>query len=77
MVLTAFSIVLAGFPPIQGMEPSSGDQSVVGILETAMKLASEEDEDSEDAKKVKLCATQDPRRESRGRLANLCGLSIC
>ncbi|KAJ6657690.1 hypothetical protein lerEdw1_002191 [Lerista edwardsae] len=43
-----------GFPPIQGMESSSGDQSVVGILETAMKLANEEDEDSEDAKKTDL-----------------------
>nr|XP_056706503.1 coiled-coil and C2 domain-containing protein 1A [Euleptes europaea] len=40
-----------GFPPIQGMEASSGDQSFVGILETAMKLASEEDEDPEEPKK--------------------------
>ncbi|XP_066474043.1 coiled-coil and C2 domain-containing protein 1A [Tiliqua scincoides] len=43
-----------GFPPIQGMEPSSGDQSVVGILETAMKLANDEDEDADDAKKPDL-----------------------
>lgn len=35
-----------GFPPIQGIEPSSRDQSVVGILETAMKLANEDDEDA-------------------------------
>ncbi|XP_033029967.1 coiled-coil and C2 domain-containing protein 1A isoform X1 [Lacerta agilis] len=39
-----------GFPPIQGME-SSADQSFVGILETAMKLANEEDEDAEEEKK--------------------------
>ncbi|XP_054859114.1 coiled-coil and C2 domain-containing protein 1A isoform X2 [Eublepharis macularius] len=44
-----------GFPPIQGMEPSAGNQSFVGILETAMKLASEEDEDSEESKKPDLC----------------------
>ncbi|XP_015266053.1 PREDICTED: coiled-coil and C2 domain-containing protein 1A [Gekko japonicus] len=40
-----------GFRPIQGMEHSSGDQSFVGILETAMKLASAKDEDDEESKK--------------------------
>ncbi|KAH0628738.1 hypothetical protein JD844_010216 [Phrynosoma platyrhinos] len=39
------------FPPIQGTESSPGDQSFAGILETAMKLANEEDEDAEEAKK--------------------------
>ncbi|XP_077185923.1 coiled-coil and C2 domain-containing protein 1A [Paroedura picta] len=40
-----------GFPPIQGMEAASGDQSFVGILETAMKLASAEEEDAEEPEK--------------------------
>ncbi|XP_044299490.1 coiled-coil and C2 domain-containing protein 1A isoform X1 [Varanus komodoensis] len=44
-----------GFPPIQGMESSPGDQSFAGILETAMKLAREEDEDAEVAKQPDLC----------------------
>ncbi|XP_062975430.1 coiled-coil and C2 domain-containing protein 1A [Elgaria multicarinata webbii] len=44
-----------GFPPIQGMESSPGNQSFAGILETAMKLATEEDEDTEEAKKPDLC----------------------
>ncbi|XP_015682975.1 coiled-coil and C2 domain-containing protein 1A [Protobothrops mucrosquamatus] len=39
-----------GFPPIQGMESLPGDQSLGGILETAMKLANE-DEDAEETKK--------------------------
>ncbi|KAM4856894.1 coiled-coil and C2 domain-containing protein 1A isoform X3 [Urocitellus parryii] len=40
-----------GFPPIQGLEASEpAQQSLVGVLETAMKLASQEDgpEDEED-----------------------------
>ncbi|XP_053152435.1 coiled-coil and C2 domain-containing protein 1A isoform X2 [Hemicordylus capensis] len=49
-----------GFPPIQGMESSSGEQSFVGILETAMKLANEEDEDSEEAKKPDCPAPSKP-----------------
>ncbi|XP_048346528.1 coiled-coil and C2 domain-containing protein 1A isoform X2 [Sphaerodactylus townsendi] len=44
-----------GFPPIQGLEASPGDQSFVGILETAMKLASEEGEDAEESKKLDHC----------------------
>nr|XP_060619618.1 coiled-coil and C2 domain-containing protein 1A isoform X1 [Anolis sagrei ordinatus] len=43
-----------GFPPIQGTESSHADQSFAGILETAMKLANEEDEDAEEAKKPDL-----------------------
>ncbi|XP_069460476.1 coiled-coil and C2 domain-containing protein 1A isoform X2 [Ambystoma mexicanum] len=37
-----------GFPPIQGVEHPSGDQSIVGVLETAMKLANQEDRDEEE-----------------------------
>ncbi|KAJ7317392.1 hypothetical protein JRQ81_003554 [Phrynocephalus forsythii] len=37
-----------GFPPIQGMESSPGDQSFSGILETAMKLVSEEEEEGDE-----------------------------
>ncbi|NXT88088.1 C2D1A protein, partial [Anhinga rufa] len=36
------------FPPIQGVETPSGDQSIAGVLETAMKLASQEDHEEED-----------------------------
>ncbi|NXX57371.1 C2D1A protein, partial [Scopus umbretta] len=42
------------FPPIQGTETPSGDQSIAGVLEAAMKLASqevhEEDDSGEEAK---------------------------
>uniref|UniRef100_A0A8C8VPQ2 Coiled-coil and C2 domain-containing protein 1B n=1 Tax=Pelusios castaneus TaxID=367368 RepID=A0A8C8VPQ2_9SAUR len=39
-----------GFPPIHGMEAPSGNQSIMGVLETAMKLANQEDQvnDEED-----------------------------
>ncbi|XP_030401706.1 coiled-coil and C2 domain-containing protein 1A isoform X2 [Gopherus evgoodei] len=37
-----------GFPPIHGMEASSGDQSIMGVLETAMKLASQEDRENDE-----------------------------
>ncbi|XP_074835541.1 coiled-coil and C2 domain-containing protein 1A isoform X2 [Carettochelys insculpta] len=37
-----------GFPPIHGMEASSGDQSIVGVLETAMKLANQEDRENDE-----------------------------
>uniref|UniRef100_A0A670Y142 Coiled-coil and C2 domain-containing protein 1B n=1 Tax=Pseudonaja textilis TaxID=8673 RepID=A0A670Y142_PSETE len=47
-----------GFPPIQGMESLPGDQSLGGILETAMKLANE-DEDAEETNKVGLSTRQD------------------
>ncbi|XP_064355475.1 coiled-coil and C2 domain-containing protein 1A isoform X2 [Dromaius novaehollandiae] len=44
-----------GFPPIQGVEMPSGDQSIAGVLETAMKLASQEvhenEEEAEETKK--------------------------
>ncbi|XP_053574141.1 coiled-coil and C2 domain-containing protein 1A [Bombina bombina] len=36
-----------GFPPIQGTDPSSQEQSIVGVLETAMKLANQQEGDSE------------------------------
>ncbi|XP_053320316.1 coiled-coil and C2 domain-containing protein 1A [Spea bombifrons] len=44
-----------GFPPIQGSEPQNQEQSIVGVLETAMKLANQgdgggSDDDSEDEK---------------------------
>lgn len=45
------------------METTTGNQSFAGILETAMKLANEEDEDSGETNKVSWCA--------RGRLASL------
>ncbi|XP_069086547.1 coiled-coil and C2 domain-containing protein 1A isoform X2 [Pleurodeles waltl] len=32
-----------GFPPLQGMEPPVGDQSIAGVLESAMKLARQDD----------------------------------
>jgi coiled-coil and C2 domain-containing protein 1 len=46
-----------GFPPIQGLEATEpAQQSLVGVLETAMKLASQdegpEDEEDEAPKKV-------------------------
>ncbi|XP_005310725.2 coiled-coil and C2 domain-containing protein 1A isoform X1 [Chrysemys picta bellii] len=37
-----------GFPPIHGMEASSGDQSILGVLETAMKLANQEDRENDE-----------------------------
>ncbi|NXK15452.1 C2D1A protein, partial [Herpetotheres cachinnans] len=47
-----------GFPPIQGAETPSGDQSIAGVLETAMKLASqeahEEEEDGTEEAKVRV-----------------------
>ncbi|XP_058862984.1 coiled-coil and C2 domain-containing protein 1A-like isoform X1 [Acipenser ruthenus] len=36
-----------GFPPIQGTEGSAGDQSIMGVLETAMKLANQDEEEGE------------------------------
>lgn len=48
---------LPGFPPIQGLEATEPtQQSLVGVLETAMKLANQdegaEDEEDEEPKKV-------------------------
>ncbi|XP_023575972.1 coiled-coil and C2 domain-containing protein 1A isoform X4 [Octodon degus] len=38
-----------GFPPIQGLEaPEAAQQSLVGVLETAMKLANQDEEAEED-----------------------------
>ncbi|CAM4682257.1 coiled-coil and C2 domain-containing protein 1A [Caretta caretta] len=37
-----------GFPPIHGMEASSGDQSIMGVLETAIKLANQEDRENDE-----------------------------
>lgn len=47
----------SGFPPIQGLEASEPTQpSLVGVLETAIKLANQdegpEDEEDEEPKKV-------------------------
>uniref|UniRef100_H3B0H8 Coiled-coil and C2 domain-containing protein 1B n=1 Tax=Latimeria chalumnae TaxID=7897 RepID=H3B0H8_LATCH len=42
-----------GFPPIQGMEGSTRDQSIMGVLETAMKLANEEDGDKDEETEAK------------------------
>ncbi|KAM4677339.1 coiled-coil and C2 domain-containing protein 1A isoform 2-T2 [Discoglossus pictus] len=47
-----------GFPPIQGSDPSLQEQSIVGVLETAMKLANQQDggdsddDDDDDQKSV-------------------------
>ncbi|XP_041098022.1 LOW QUALITY PROTEIN: coiled-coil and C2 domain-containing protein 1A-like, partial [Polyodon spathula] len=35
------------FPPIQGTEGSAGDQSIMGVLETAMKLANQDEDEDE------------------------------
>ncbi|NWH23327.1 C2D1A protein, partial [Grus americana] len=47
-----------GFQPIQGAETPSGEQSITGVLETAMKLASqevhEEEEEEDGAEKAKV-----------------------
>ncbi|NXW11626.1 C2D1A protein, partial [Fregetta grallaria] len=55
------------FPPIQGAETPSGDQSIAGVLESAMKLASqevrEEDDDAEEAK-VRGFGAWDPLSDS-------------
>lgn len=60
--LFRLAISLVGFPPIHGMEASSGDQSIMGVLETAIKLANqedrendEEDDNVEGMKKVRFC----------------------
>ncbi|XP_078541684.1 coiled-coil and C2 domain-containing protein 1A isoform X1 [Lissotriton helveticus] len=37
-----------GFPPLQGMEHPAGDQSIVGVLESAMKLAKQDDHDDDE-----------------------------
>ncbi|XP_039626416.1 coiled-coil and C2 domain-containing protein 1A isoform X1 [Polypterus senegalus] len=37
-----------GFPPIQGTDGSGGDQSIMGVLETAMKLANQPEDGEED-----------------------------
>uniref|UniRef100_A0A6I8N233 Coiled-coil and C2 domain-containing protein 1B n=1 Tax=Ornithorhynchus anatinus TaxID=9258 RepID=A0A6I8N233_ORNAN len=44
-----------GFPPIQGLEASApAEQSLVGVLETAMRLANQEDgDDEEETRKVR------------------------
>nr|XP_013797823.1 PREDICTED: coiled-coil and C2 domain-containing protein 1A-like [Apteryx mantelli mantelli] len=53
-----------GFQPIQGVEAPSGDQSIAGVLETAMKLASQEvrdnEEEAEETKKVGFCGLGTP-----------------
>ncbi|XP_018425962.1 PREDICTED: coiled-coil and C2 domain-containing protein 1A [Nanorana parkeri] len=37
-----------GFPPIEGSNAVPAEQSLVGVLETAMKLANQQDEDGDD-----------------------------
>ncbi|KAF5928988.1 hypothetical protein HPG69_018167 [Diceros bicornis minor] len=59
-----------GFPPIQGLEASEpAQQSLVGVLETAMKLANRdegpEDEDDEEPKQVSPTALQPPQPSPR------------
>uniref|UniRef100_A0A674K838 Coiled-coil and C2 domain-containing protein 1B n=1 Tax=Terrapene triunguis TaxID=2587831 RepID=A0A674K838_9SAUR len=70
------------FPPIHGMEASSGDQSIMGVLETAMKLANqedrendEEDDNVEGMKKVRFCtpAAANPAGTAQQQLAFLEG----
>ncbi|XP_059689021.1 coiled-coil and C2 domain-containing protein 1A [Gavia stellata] len=52
-----------GFQPIQGAETPSGDQSIAGVLETAMKLASQEVHEEEDgAEEAKPAARPAPAR---------------
>ncbi|GAB0201835.1 coiled-coil and C2 domain-containing protein 1B [Grus japonensis] len=56
-----------GFQPIQGAETPSGEQSITGMLETAMKLASqevreEEEEEEDGAEKAKPAARPAPAR---------------
>ncbi|NXJ58538.1 C2D1A protein, partial [Spizaetus tyrannus] len=49
-----------GFQPIQGTETPSGDQSIAGVLETAMKLASQEVHEEDDgAEKAKVGVSGD------------------
>ncbi|KAF1567068.1 Coiled-coil and C2 domain-containing protein 1A, partial [Eudyptes schlegeli] len=55
-----------GFQPIQGAETPSGDQSIAGVLEAAMKLASqgvhEEEDSAEEAKRTGARRAPGPRR---------------
>ncbi|KAM6188608.1 coiled-coil and C2 domain-containing protein 1A isoform 2-T2 [Sarcoramphus papa] len=52
-----------GFQPIQGAETPSGDQSIAGVLETAMKLASQEVHEEEDGtEEAKPAARPAPAR---------------
>ncbi|KAM9612377.1 coiled-coil and C2 domain-containing protein 1A isoform 2-T2 [Morphnus guianensis] len=52
-----------GFQPIQGTETPSGDQSIAGVLETAMKLASQEVHEEDDgAEKAKPATSPAPAR---------------
>ncbi|KAM9251616.1 coiled-coil and C2 domain-containing protein 1A [Cariama cristata] len=52
-----------GFQPIQGAETPSGDQSIAGVLETAMKLASQEVHEEEDStEEAKPAARPAPAR---------------
>ncbi|NXS50616.1 C2D1A protein, partial [Balaeniceps rex] len=54
------------FPPIQGAETPSGDQSIAGVLETAMKLASQEVREEDDgAEEAKPWAPAAPRGAQR------------
>ncbi|XP_009458844.1 PREDICTED: coiled-coil and C2 domain-containing protein 1A-like, partial [Nipponia nippon] len=53
-----------GFQPIQGAETPAGDQSIAGVLETAMKLASQEVQEEEDgAEEAKVGEPPAPPRQ--------------
>ncbi|KAM6148360.1 coiled-coil and C2 domain-containing protein 1A isoform 2-T2 [Erethizon dorsatum] len=57
-----------GFPPIQGLEaPEAAQQSLVGVLETAMKLANQDDEaeDDEDEAPKKLNSSAAPTAQPK------------
>ncbi|KAM6218789.1 coiled-coil and C2 domain-containing protein 1A isoform 2-T2 [Rhynchocyon petersi] len=57
-----------GFPPIQGLEAAEpNQQSLVGVLETAMKLASQDDgpEDEEDEEPKKSTSPVAPTAQSK------------
>ncbi|XP_043550729.1 coiled-coil and C2 domain-containing protein 1A [Chiloscyllium plagiosum] len=49
-----------GFPPLQGAENATQDQSIVGVLESAMKLANQQvnDDDNEDDEPVQQAPAQ-------------------
>ncbi|XP_060710894.1 coiled-coil and C2 domain-containing protein 1A [Hemiscyllium ocellatum] len=49
-----------GFPPLQGAENGAQDQSIVGVLESAMKLANQQvnDDDNEDDEPVQQAPAQ-------------------
>lgn len=66
----------AGFPPIQGLEASEpAQQSLVGVLETAMKLANQEegpeDEEEEAPRKVRRQGLHGGGEQQGGRVSGV------